>query len=141
MDEFLRELEECLRGEVPDAECRESLEYYRDYYREQKNQGMSEQEISASLGSPRLIAKSIIDARGNVEDAPQETGYYDMEEETYQSEEESLRPRTNGLGWLKTALIVAVVFLLLGSVVRLFLPIAIFVIPIFIIFNLFRRDR
>ena len=63
MEVFFRELEESLRGEVPESEIRDSLNYYRQYFAEQKAMGYSENEIIESLGSPRLIARSIIDAR------------------------------------------------------------------------------
>lgn len=67
-EQFLTELEEYLRGEVSDYELRDSLDYYRNYYEEQISGGSSEEEVGALLGSPRLIARSIIDARGNGED-------------------------------------------------------------------------
>ena len=55
---------DCLRGEVTDSELQESCNYYRDYFSEQESLGKREEEIIAELGSPRLIAHSIIDARG-----------------------------------------------------------------------------
>ena len=36
MEDFFRELEESLRGEVPESEIRDSLNYYRQYFAEQK---------------------------------------------------------------------------------------------------------
>ena len=62
MEDFFRELEESLRGEVPESEIRDSLNYYRQYFAEQKAMGYSENEIIESLGSPRLIARSIMAA-------------------------------------------------------------------------------
>lgn len=62
--EFLDELEECLRGEVSEYELADSMSYYQTYYSDEASLGKSEEEVSVSLGSPRLVARSIIDARG-----------------------------------------------------------------------------
>ena len=56
-EQFFRELEECLQGEVSNNELAESMVYYRDYFRSQEASGYSEAEVIASLGSPRLIAR------------------------------------------------------------------------------------
>ena len=63
-EEFLQVLTDCLRGEVTDSELQESYNYYRDYFSEQESLGKGDEEIIAELGNPRLIAHSIIDARG-----------------------------------------------------------------------------
>ena len=34
MEDFFRELEECLRGEVSEGEIRDSINYYRQYFAE-----------------------------------------------------------------------------------------------------------
>ena len=75
MEDFFRELEESLRGEVPESEIRDSLNYYRQYFEEQKAMGYSESEIVTSLGSPRLIARSIIDAREAVSGQDRQADY------------------------------------------------------------------
>ncbi|MBO4998672.1 MAG: DUF1700 domain-containing protein [Lachnospira sp.] len=62
MDNFLKELEEGLRGEVADSVVRDTLSYYRNYFAEQRAKGVTEQEVVASLGSGRIIARSVIDA-------------------------------------------------------------------------------
>ena len=80
MEDFFRELEDCLRGEVSEAELADSMNYYRQYFREQRAAGVSEEEIIRSLGSPRLIARSIIDAH----EAQEESGeYYDSGQNSY----------------------------------------------------------
>ena len=40
----------------------DNVKYYNDYIEQKKADGISEQEILEELGSPRLIAKSIIDS-------------------------------------------------------------------------------
>ena len=63
-DGFIRELEECLQGNVSDSQLTETMDYYRSYIDEQTREGETEEEITEGLGSPRLIARSVIDAYG-----------------------------------------------------------------------------
>ena len=60
---------------MPESEIRDSLNYYRQYFEEQKAMGYSESEIVTSLGSPRLIARSIIDAREAVSGQDRQADY------------------------------------------------------------------
>ena len=60
--EFLKELEEALSGEVPAAVMRENLNYYSQYISAECLKGRSEEEVIREIGSPRLIAKTIIDS-------------------------------------------------------------------------------
>ena len=62
--EFVTELEQALRGNVEERIIQENVRYYNEYISEQRAAGKSEEEIFASLGSPRLIAKTIIDTSG-----------------------------------------------------------------------------
>lgn len=63
-NEFVTELEQSLKGNVSERVIRENVKYYSDYISEQKAAGKTEEEIFSSLGSPRLIAKTIIDTAG-----------------------------------------------------------------------------
>ena len=84
-EEFLQVLTECLTGEVTDSELQESYNYYRDYFSEQESLGKGDEEIIEELGSPRLIAHSIIDARGIDEVAERRAlrgGRYDYESDS-----------------------------------------------------------
>lgn len=62
--EFMNELMEALKGNVSSQTFNETVEYYENYFRQQKDLGKTEEEICASLGSARLIAKTIIDTEG-----------------------------------------------------------------------------
>ncbi len=89
-EEFLQELEEELQGQVTDQELRENIDYFRGYFAEQENLGYAFSETVHKLGSPRLIARSIIDAHG-IETVEEQdgSGYYDSAEERYQGSDES----------------------------------------------------
>lgn len=60
--EFLQGLKEALSGEVPPAVIQENLKFYDDYIRTEHQNGRSEAQILEELGSPRLIARTIIEA-------------------------------------------------------------------------------
>lgn len=63
--EFLEGLNEALKGEVDSKEYQEAIKYYSDYIEAKMREGLSEEEVIESLGSPRLIAKSILQAQEN----------------------------------------------------------------------------
>ena len=62
MDEFLRELQETIHGNVSLQVEQDTLNYYRNYFREQKAAGKSEQQIVKELGNGRIIGRSVMDA-------------------------------------------------------------------------------
>lgn len=63
--EFLEGLNEALKGEVNSREYQDAIKYYSDYIEAKMREGMSEEEVISSLGNPRLIAKSILQAQEN----------------------------------------------------------------------------
>jgi len=70
--EFLDQLRISLNGKMDAAQIEDILRYYQDYIESQMRDGMAESEVMASLGAPRLIARSIIDAgKGFTEEQPQ----------------------------------------------------------------------
>ena len=60
--EFLSELSGALQGEVPQSVIREQLNFYESYIDTQISCGKTEEQIFEELGSPRLIARTIIDS-------------------------------------------------------------------------------
>mgnify|MGYP000559244693 CR=1 FL=1 len=71
--EFLKELEAALRGEVSPELISENLRYYDNYISQETSKGRSEAEVTEEIGSPRLIARTIIDTSGG-------SGSYESEE-------------------------------------------------------------
>ena len=63
--EFLDQLRQSLNGRVVQRQVEDILKYYEDYIDSQMRSGKSEAEVMAPLGSPRLIARSIVDASGD----------------------------------------------------------------------------
>ena len=60
--EFLHELREALQGEVPAAVIQDNLNYYDSYISQQTASGRREEDVIDEIGSPRLIARTIIDS-------------------------------------------------------------------------------
>ena len=63
--DFLQPLREALLGEVPGNVIEENIRYYYDYISTEVRKGSAENEVIASIGDPRLIAKTIMEASIN----------------------------------------------------------------------------
>lgn len=59
--QFMDELKTALSGQVSNAKYNETIRYYEDYINSQVQSGKTEEEVVKSLGSGRLIAKTVID--------------------------------------------------------------------------------
>ena len=58
--EFLDGLRRSLSGGLETQEINDHIRYYSDYIDSQIRRGISEEEVMASLGEPRLIAKTLL---------------------------------------------------------------------------------
>jgi len=59
-DKFIKELVKSLQGEVPESIVKENAKYYEEYISAELAKGSKEETILEEIGSPRLIAKTII---------------------------------------------------------------------------------
>lgn len=59
-----------LEGRVPYSVIQENLQYYDSYIMEEAAKGQTEDEVIESLGGPRIIARTIVDAALDTEDRP-----------------------------------------------------------------------
>ena len=59
-----------LEGRVPYSVIQENLRYYDSYIMEEAAKGQTEDEVIESLGGPRIIARTIVDAALDTEDRP-----------------------------------------------------------------------
>lgn len=64
-DNFLRNMERALQGQVSDYIIAENIQYYRDFIDNEMRNGKSEYDVINTLGDPRLLAKTIIDMQKN----------------------------------------------------------------------------
>ena len=138
--EFLKELREALEGQVPMSEIEDSISYYRDYFSRKEADGRSEQEILEELGSPRLIAKSIIETKGG-----EQIYYEDTYEEQVNEEEGSPKVFVFDSFLTKIGCLAAViiVIILIGSMfavaLRFIGPIIMILLLIYLIKNVFGK--
>lgn len=158
-EQFIMELEQCLQGEVSAYELSDSLTYYRQYFEDEIRNGKSEDQVIKELGSPRLIARSIIDARGIEENGSNNSGYedntygsryaqngssYDGYGDAYDSDrgdiENSQRqgPLQSAGKMIMTIIISALVFFIVLFLLRALLPLAVIIIAAVLIIRLIR---
>ena len=142
-EQFMMELEQSLQGEVSAYELSDSLTYYRQYFEDEIRNGKSEEDVIRELGSPRLIARSIIDAHGN-EDYRE--GSYSNYGSSYDSERGDIENSgQRGGGTLQNAgrmimtiIISALIFFVVLFLLRALLPVAVVIIAIVFIVRLIR---
>ena len=154
-EQFMMELEQSLQGEVSAYELSDSLTYYRQYVEDGIRNGKSEEDVIRELGSPRLIARSIIDAPGHegaasgnsgYEDSDYREGSYSNYGSSYDSERgdiESSGQRGSGMlqnagRMIMTIIISALIFFVVLFLLRALLPVAVVIIAIVFIVRLIR---
>lgn len=145
--EFIQELGACLLNEVDSQEYRNSMEYYSRYIDDEMRRGKSEQEVLEQLGSPRLIAKTIIDAQlGNpMYQRTMHSLHQEEDQEETQNQRRPFRMYVGGreLKWYEKvaigAIVAFVLFLLLTFFIQIVLPIAIVLFVCKVIYNLLKK--
>ena len=149
--QFMEELKNSLEGMVSPMVIQENLNYYENYINEQRQKGRGEQEILEELGSPRLIARSIIDAKGE-EDHWQTTQFYDDMPEEDDTREDSFRENSHiftinstkvKIGCLLSFILFAFILYLLFhvfSAIMVFLgPVLVIGVLVYLIMNIIGR--
>lgn len=93
--EFLQRLREALSGEVPGRVIEENIRYYEEYIRTEVRDGSTEEAVIASIGDPRLIAKTILEVSGNGKDSSSGSTSYESysgaDQDVYEESGESRR--------------------------------------------------
>lgn len=136
--EFLDRLQRALAGGVNSSRVAENVQYYREYIDVEIRKGRSEEEVLQSLGDPRLLAKSIIEAnkRAGISEGTNRT--YDEETETERYGENKGQGVMRVPGWL-ILLIAGVIFLLIigvtFSIISFLAPIIIPVLIVVLVIN------
>ncbi len=133
-EEFLQGLREALAGEVPTETVRENLQYYEDYIRTEQGRGRTEDEVMEELGSPRLIARTIIDTMPGAGDGSYGSRETASESYAQNSRDESYQ-QSRGvryydlnkwywklLGIVLAVLVIMVVLMIVGGILSLVIP-------------------
>lgn len=153
--EFMKELRESLYHEVSDQEYTNSIQYYSDYIDEAIASGQAEEEIIEQLGNPRLLAKTIIDVKGNqtrdnADDFVYQEGREFKEEDPSQKVRRQWYHKDIPIKWYEKLgmILVGVVFVLIvlgilgvafSILWNIVLPIVVIVVIFKLISNFFRR--
>lgn len=135
--EFIDKLKTALSGKVSAGTLQENVNYYEHYFSGELGRGRSEEDICASLGSPQLIAKSILEAEkfqsGTAED--NYTGSV-HEEKDYRSTTTRWSDNVRSFhipGWLMLVIAAIIFFTVISIVLSIFSALAPIIIPICIV--------
>ncbi len=142
--EFIDKLQRALAGGVNSSRVAENVQYYREYIDVEIRKGRSEAEVLDSLGDPRLLAKSIIEAnkRAGVSEGTNRT--YDEETEEKSGGEWGKTVKQNVMrapGWLIALIMIVIFLLIIGvvfSVISFLAPIIIPVLVVILVVNYFK---
>ena len=127
-------MEQKLTGELDEHTVGKTLRYYSEYIDSEMRKGKTEQEVLEDLGSPLLIARTILDTQGN------ETANFSQtrpEGETKEEEKGTESHRWNK--WLFLLCLLAVLFLLF-TILRALLPVLLPVLLVLFVLSLFKKE-
>ena len=129
---FLNGLKDALQGELDAIEISKQLSFYEQYIEDEVKKGRREADILEELGSPRLIARTIIETKGS--NKSYGSSYYEQREEkeneNHSSGTKLMFERSGTFALILGILIVIIVIGFVFSIVTTLAPI---VIPLFII--------
>ena len=160
--EFLSILSEALNMELTPKEVSQNISYYSSYISGEVAKGKTEEEVIASLGEPRMIAKSIIEAAKAAQDpyehyersfedgAGRNNGFHE-EQQNAQHGGTNFEYRHNGKSYyisgkavgvivlIAVVLILALLLWIIGGILRILLPVLIPVALILLGVHLLRQ--
>lgn len=142
--EFLDTLKDQLSGYLPEQKVNSHIKYYKEYIETQIKNGSTEEEIIKKLGSPLLIAKTLLDT------AEEDVYYMEQEEvkhyETPPKENQSFHHKSYKLDlttWYgKVIVIIFAVIVIIGLfiVIGTLLPIAAIIALVLFIYSKIRKS-
>ena len=137
--EFLDRLKVALNGKISASLLGENMTYYSEYIDSQIYLGKSEQEVTAMLGDPRLIARTIVQTNGiNVETENYEDSHSNGE--YYSEPDHEVRVRTVP-SWVWAVVMILIVVCIIGfvfSLISFLLPLVFPVLIVLFFVKLFR---
>jgi uncharacterized membrane protein len=147
-DEFLRLFREALDGKVSEQIINDNANYYRSYINSEIRKGKSEAEVLASLGDPRLLAKTIEEstkfATGEGDsyyEYDSTTGRYSGKYEESKGSQGVHIKEFNMPGWLLGIIVAIVVLFVVAIVFRVAFFLAPYIIAFMIVGFIVREIR
>lgn len=143
--EFVDKLQHALSGGLGSAMVAENVRYYREYIDVEIRKGRSEEEVLGSLGDPRLLAKSIIEAnkRAGLNEGTNQNYDEETQDQVYGGQEDKGNA-VRAPGWLIWLIVVVVALLIIGvvfSVISFLAPIIIPVLIVLLLINFFKGRK
>lgn len=130
--EFLDKLRLSLNGRVATEILSDTLNYYEDYINTEVRKGRSEEEVLASLGDPRLLARTIAETKGGeAAEAQREQGHGS----------EVRKHHLNAPGWVWLVLVVLIALVILSVVLKvltIMLPVILIILAVSFVVKFFR---
>lgn len=147
-NEFIDKLQRALAGGLNSSLVAENVRYYQEYIDSEVRKGKSEDEVMASLGDPRLLAKSIIEANKRAGTSYGSNREYDeeMSADTQETNRDKVSSGGKAVmlpGWLVLLIVTVVIILIIGAVTALltyFLPVILVGLVILLIVKVFQSN-
>ena len=137
--EFLMTLRRKLTGEIPPQDVERNLLYYENYITDAVRGGKAEAQILDELGSPLLIAKTIIDTYGAEVGADTKKRSADYAYQREDCDDRETQPHIYRIpSWTGWLLAILLVFLAV-TILRVLIPILVPVILVCIVVSWLRR--
>lgn len=152
--EFIEKLRAALNGRVSPGLVAENINYYEDYINVEVRKGRAESEVLASLGDPRLIARTIIETNGKTHsggyryaedtESYREYGQYEEYGQTGQYKENGGENRNRVFripGWLWVLAVILIIAFVIGlafSILSFLMPIILPILLVVFLVKLFR---
>ncbi len=158
-EEFLQSLRRALSGDVPPRVIEENIRYYDSYITSEVQKGRTEEEVTAEIGDPRLIARTIEDTTDGAEENAYNTysGSYTYEDSGRSSDDMGDTGSYENRGsfhyidlskWYWKLLIIAIVFAVLylvfaivGGILSLLAPILLPLLAIWMVITIVRMNH
>ena len=142
--EFLNRLRAALSGKLSPAFVEDNINYYEDYIDTEMRKGRTEEEVLASLGDPRLIARTIVETNGRRESGCQSADGEAFFREykgpyTEDSRQQNRVFRFPVWGWI--LLVVLILFVVAGLAFSLLAFVAPVILPVLLVVFLVKLFR
>ena len=145
--EFIEKIQRSLASGLNSSQVADNIRYYQDYIESEIIKGKSEKEVIDSLGDPRLLAKSIIEANKRTGESYGSNREYDEEVEDKSGNNIFGKILANIFllpTWLTVLIVVVILIIGIGiitSLISIFAPIIIAVLVVLLIIKLFQGNN
>lgn len=145
--EFIEKLQRSLASGLGSSQVADNVRYYQDYIESEIRKGRTEEEVISSLGDPRLLAKSIIEANKHTGESYGSNREYDDE-----VADKSINKKYGRFleyilmlpGWLIALIVVVIAVIVIGlatSLFALFAPFIIAALVVLLVVKIFQGNQ